>query len=341
MTSDASAFSKPLSRRSILHAAAGAGIALASSTTARAAPLKKVNFQLDWIAYGRHLPYYVALEMGYFAEAGLDVTIEQGTGAMPGFRYLAAGRAQFVFQDIGSMIAVRARDGMKIKAVSCIYQRAPHTAFFIKDKGISSPKHLEGKKLAFSPGNSPKVMFPAFAAANNIDEKKLSWLAADPNSLNSLLLNHQADAILTYIFTLPVLQKSAQPGDQIGTFIYSDMGADFYANGVLAMEDYIAANPDVVRGFVKATRQGFEYAWAHPQESIALMQKHQPQLDPDSALKELAILSQLCITDDTNKLGLGVMTEQKMKQTADLMTKYMDLNFNVPVRDLFTNDFLG
>ena len=106
------------------------------------------------------------------------------------------------------MIAARVRANLKMKAVSCVYQKAPHTAFFIKGNGIAAPKDLEGKKLGFSAGNSPKIMFPAFAAANHIDQSKLNWLAADPNSLNSLLLNHQADVILTYLFTLPVLQKS-------------------------------------------------------------------------------------------------------------------------------------
>ncbi len=127
------------------------------------------------------------------------------------------------------MIAARVRANLKMKAVSCVYQKAPHTAFFIKGKGIAAPKDLEGKKLGFSAGNSPKIMFPAFAEANHIDQSKLNWLAADPNSLNSLLLNHQADVILTYLFTLPVLQKSAQNGEQIGTFVYSDFGANFYA----------------------------------------------------------------------------------------------------------------
>ncbi len=142
----------------------------------RAAPLKKITFQLDWIAYGRHVPYYVALEKGYFAQAGLDVNIEQGTGAMPGFRYLAADRAQFVFQDIGSMIAARVRANLKMKAVSCVLPEGAHTAFFIKGKGIAAPKDLEGKKLGFSPAISPKIMFPAFAEANHIDQSKLNWL---------------------------------------------------------------------------------------------------------------------------------------------------------------------
>jgi NitT/TauT family transport system substrate-binding protein len=330
-----------LTRRSALRAGMGTGLLLAAPTVLRAAPLTKITFQLDWIAYGRHTPYYVALEKGFFAKAGLDVKIEQGTGAMPGFRYLAAGRAQFVFQDIGSMITVRAREGLKIKSVACVYQNAPHTAFYIKGKGIESPKDMEGRKAASSPGSSPKVVFPAFAAVNKIDESKVSWLSADPNSLNALLLNHQTDFMLTYLFTLPVLQKAAQNGDEVGAFTYPQWGLNFYANAILAMDDYIAANPDTVRGFVDAIRQGFAYTLANRQESVEIMKKYQQQLDLESALKEVAILEQLSVTDETRVHGFGVMTETKMRETLDLTAKYIDPGASVPVNDLFTNQFLA
>jgi len=328
------------SRRSLLRTA-GAGLVLAASPRlVRAAPLEKINFQLDWIAYGRHAPYYVALEKGYYADNGLDVTIEQGTGAMQGFRYLAAGQAQFVFQDIGSMIAVRSKEGIKLKAVACMYQNAPHTAFYLKNKGIEKPKDLEGKTVAYSPGNSPKVMFPAFAAANGIDEAKLNWLSVDPNSMNAVLLNHRADSILTYVFTLPVLQKSAQDGDEVGTFVYSRYGANFYANAILGLDDYIANNPKTVRGFTRATIKGFETAVADPREAATIMKKYQPQLDIETAIKEIALLQELGTTDDTKKQGFGSMTKEKMEHTEEMTAKYLGLSGHIPAADLFTNDFL-
>ena len=328
------------SRRTFMRAAGAGALLVSAPSILRGAPLTKVTFQLDWIAYGRHTPYYVALAKGYYAAEGLDVNIEQGTGAMQGFRYLASGGAQFIFQDIGSMIALRAREGIKFKAVACMYQKAPHTAFYIKDKGISSPKDLQGKTVAYSPGNSPKVMFPAFAAANKIDESTLRWLSVDPNSMNSVLLNHRADSILTYIFTQPVLQKAAQGGDQVGTFVYSDYGADFYANAIIALEDYIATNPKIVRGFTHATLKGFEFVINNADESAAIMKNYQPQLDTEIAAKEVPLLRQLGMSDDTKKLGLGAMTKEKMEQTEELTVRYLNLGSHLSVADLYTNDFL-
>jgi NitT/TauT family transport system substrate-binding protein len=330
-----------MTRRGMMTTAGAGLLSVAAPAISRGATLEKVTFQLDWIAYGRHTPYYVALSKGYYADKGLDVKIEQGTGAMSGFRYLGAGQAQFIFQDVGSMIAVRAKEGLKFKAVACMYQKAPHTAFYIKNKGIIKPTDLEGKKIAYSPGNSPKIMFPAFAQANKIDEAKLSWLSVDPNSMNAVLLNHRSDSILTYIFTLPVLQKAAQGGDEVGTFIYSDLGVDFYANAIIATEDYIASNPKTVRGFTQATLKGFEYAVAHPQEAAAIMKTYQPQLDADVAAMEVPLLQELGTTADTKKYGLGSMTKEKMEQTEELTARYLGLTTRIPSTDLFTNDFLA
>ncbi len=330
------------SRRRFLGQAVGAGLALGAPLGGRAwGDTEKIAFRLDWIPFGRHAPYYVAVAKGYYSSAGLEVTVEQGTGTLQGLRALAAGQAQFNFNDIGSMIVVRGRENLPMKAVACVYQKPPHTVFFIKGRGIAKPKDLEGKKVAYSPGDSPKAIFPAFAKANGIDESKIGWLSVDPNSKNSVLLNYTADAMMTYNLTLPVLQKAARPGDEIGTFVYGDWGVDFYANGILAMEDYLAKKRDVAQRFVQATLKGIEFTLANPPEAVAIMKKSHPQLNDDLALKEIPILRELIVTDFTRQKGLGRMTHEKMQHTRDLVMQYLDLKTTVPVDALFTNEFLA
>lgn len=326
------------SRRKFLQTI-GSGIAITGMShvwPARAAN-EKVTFQLDWIPFGRHAPYYTALDKGFYSRRGLDVTVSQGTGSVPGLRALATGQVNFLFGDIGSMIAVRSRDNVRAKALACMYQKTPNTIFFIKGSGISKPKDLEGRKLAYSPGD--RVMFPAFALANGIDESKISWLSADPNSKNTLLLTGNADSMMTYLFTKPVLQRSAKPGEVIDGFVFSDWGADFYSNGILALDDYVKQKPEIARNFVQATMEGVGYALAHPEESVSILKKHQPQLNEETALKEIAILKELTATNGGQRLG--TMTQQKMQETITLTMKYLDLKNVVGVDQVFTNEFLS
>lgn len=327
-------------RRSLLQAGGAAGVALAAGFRPRPAraATEKILFQLDWIPFGRHTPYYAALESGFYAEKGLDVTIAQGRSTIQGIRTLVAGQSQFIFQDIAVMMSVRASEGSKIKALACMYQKTPHTLFHIKGPNMTKPKDIEGKKIAFTPGDSPRRMFPAFAKAAGIDESKVSWLSVDPNSKNAVLLNHQAEGMVTYIFTLPVLQKAAQNGDEVGAFVYGDYGADFYSNGIGAMEDYIKEKPQVCRDFVQATMKGLKFTLDHPKEAVGMLKKHQGQLDEEVALKEVEILRDL--TNAKNAKVLGAMTKEKMEETQDLMVKYLDLKNPVNIADAFTNEFL-
>jgi NitT/TauT family transport system substrate-binding protein len=328
------------SRRTFLRATAVTGFAFAAGVRSRPAraATEKILFQLDWIPFGRHAPYYAALENGFYAEKGMEVTIAQGRSTIQGIRTLVAGQSQFIFQDIAVMMSVRAAEGAKIKALACMYQKTPHTLFYIKGPGTSKPKDIEGKKIAFTPGDSPKRMVPAFAKSAGIDEEKLSWLSVDPNSKNAVLLNHQAEGMLTYLFTLPVLQKAAQNGDEVGAFVYSDFGADFYSNGIGAMEDYIKEKPEVTKNFVQATMKGLKFTLDHPKEAIAMLKKHQPQLDEEVALKEVDILRTL--TNAANLKVPGSMTEEKMTATQDLMVKYLDLKNPVKISETYTNEYL-
>jgi NitT/TauT family transport system substrate-binding protein len=327
-------------RRTFLRRSAAAGLAIAAGSKLRPvrAATEKIMFQLDWIAYGRHAPYYVALDKKFYAQRGLDVSIEQGRGTLQGIRTLIAGQSQFIFQDIGVMLAVRAKENARIKALACMYQKTPHTLFYIKAPGISKPKDFEGKKIAFSPGDSPKLMFPAFAKASGIDESKVSWLSVDPNSKNAVLLNRATDGMVTYLFTLPVLQKAAKPGDEVGAFVYGDFGADFYSNGIGALEDYVKAKPDVTRNFVQATMEGVEFTLANPKEAVSILKTYQVQLDEETALKEIDILRNLIMADAGKRLGS--MTREKMDETQELMVKYLGLEKKVALEDAFTNEFL-
>ena len=326
------------SRRKFLQAV-GSVVAISGMPQARPAHAanEKVTFQLDWIPFGRHAPYYAALDKGFYSRRGLDVSVSQGTGSVPGLRALATGQVNFLFGDIGSMIAVRSRDNVRAMALACMYQKTPNTIFFIRGSGISKPKDLEGRKLAYSPGD--RVMFPAFALANAIDESKISWLSADPNSKNTLLLTGNADSMMTYLFTKPVLQRAAKPGEVIDGFVFSDWGADFYSNGLLALEDYVKQKPEITRNFVQATMEGVEYALAHPEELVSILKKHQPQLNEETALKEIAILKELTATKAGQRPG--TMTQQKMQETIALTVKYLDLKNAVGADQVFTNDFLG
>ena len=104
-------------------------------------------------------------------------------------------------------------------------------------------------------------------------------------------------------------------------------------------EDYIKEKPEVTRNFVQATMKGFKFTLDHPSEAVAMLKKHQPQLDEDVALKEVEILRNL--SGANNAKVLGAMSKEKMEATQDLMVKYLDLKSPINVSEAFTNEYLA
>src|SRR6516164_5693479 len=97
---------------------AALGIALLCSTYAGsdAAEPKPGMIRLDFIIGGKHAPWYVALEKGFYAKRGLAPTIQASTGSADTVRTVASGGADFGFADIGTTIVAKSR-GTPIQVV--------------------------------------------------------------------------------------------------------------------------------------------------------------------------------------------------------------------------------
>ena len=100
---------------------------------AQAPKLTDVTFSLDFIVLGRHAPFYVAIEKGFFKEEGLNVNIIQAKGTAQAIQNVESGLAQIGFTDVASLVVARA-EGSTVKVVSVLYQKAPF-CFFSLDPG--------------------------------------------------------------------------------------------------------------------------------------------------------------------------------------------------------------
>jgi NitT/TauT family transport system substrate-binding protein len=211
---------------------------------------EKVTFGLDWAIYGRHAPFFVAKEKGYYDEAGLDVTIVRGFGSADAVSRVDMGTVDFGFGDLGSLVLARAK-GAKVKMVAMIYSKAPFTVYTLPESGISTMKDLEGHSLAaISTGDANYVLFQALSKRAGIDATKVNWVFMDPAAKVPMLLEKKVDAITEFIMTTP---RIAATRPDVRILMYADYGLDIYSNGILVKEEKISKNPELVRKFVQAT----------------------------------------------------------------------------------------
>ncbi|MEO7403794.1 MAG: ABC transporter substrate-binding protein, partial [Burkholderiales bacterium] len=105
---------------------------------------RDLKFTLDFIALGRHAPWYVAVAKGYFKQEGLNVTIMPSKGTADAIRNVETGIADIGFIDVPSLVASGAA-GAAIKMVAVNYQKPPYCVFSLNPgANVTTPKDMVG-----------------------------------------------------------------------------------------------------------------------------------------------------------------------------------------------------
>jgi NitT/TauT family transport system substrate-binding protein len=297
----------------------------------RAEALEPVTLITDFGFNGRHAYFFVALEKGYYRDAGLDVKIVRGQGSVDAIRQVGAGNATVGFADTGSLILARGNDQIPVKLAAIVYARPPQAIFCREDAGIKVAKDLEGRSIANPAGGSIPDLFPAFAKAAGIDASKVKWVVASSDSLPGLLAANRSPCVGQFIVGEALLRAQAAPAKLV-RFAYGDAGLNYYGNGLIAKESTIAATPDLVRRFADATVKGMKDAFAHPGEAGAIMHKHHPQVDPGIAQGETEAVAELARVAGR---PLGVIDPARIDATLEVVNGAFKLKTPVAAKDVY------
>lgn len=315
------------------------GIFFLTGTLALGAEKTDLKFAFDWVFYGAYAAYYVGLDKGMYGERGLKVTVERGYGAADGVKRLVAGANDLVMGDSGAAILARAEGG-KVKLVAVMYERAPFTIYTLKKSGITEPKQLEGKSISTNAGDANYVLFPALARATGIDAKKINWVTVDPAQKLPVLLAGKVDAATWFVTADPIMDRLTAEIGGYNKISYADHGVDIYSNALTTTDKFVQENPGSVRGFAQATVKAHEYAFAQPEEAVRAFIKHQPHLDFARELAVFKVVMGIIMTPAAKANGIGWVAEEKMKRTRDITLSAYGKTAEVPLQDIYTNQFL-
>ena len=126
--------------------------ALALSAASLSFAADKVSLRLNWYLGGLHVPFYYGKEKGYYAAEGIDLTINEGRGSANTVQVVSAGSDTFGLADSSSVI-LTASKGADIKSVMSLLNTTGYSVVSLAEANIKSPKDLEGKKVAVTPGD--------------------------------------------------------------------------------------------------------------------------------------------------------------------------------------------
>lgn len=239
---------------------------------------EKITFVLDWTPNTNHTGVYIAQELGYFEEAGLDVEIVQPPegGALP---LVAAGHAQFgvTFQEeLGA--ALTSDSPLELVAVGTILQHNTSGIISLKENNITSPKDMENKVYATWDAPVEKAIIRQVITKDGGNYDAIKMI---PSTVTDVISALQTDIDMIWVYYGWDGIATEVKGLETNYFAFKDIDPvlDFYTPVIAASPSYLEENQSTAKAFMEAVTKGYEYAIANPEEGAKILVKHAPELD--------------------------------------------------------------
>ena len=302
-----------------------------------------IQFALDWKFEGPSAPYFLAIDNGHFADAGLEVEISPGKGSLDAIPKVATGAFPVGFADINSLIKFLDQNpSAPVTAVMMVYDKPPFAVVGRKSLGISGPGDLEGSVLGAPPPDGAWAQFPSFAKANNIDIDKIKVEPVGFPTREPMLAEGKVDSVTGFSFSSYLnLVRLGVPEDDISTILMADHGLRLYGNAVIVNTDFAAANGDTVKAFLGAVAAGWKDAIADPTAAAAALVKRNPAADAalEKRRLELAINANV-LTDYVKANGMGGIDSARFSAAIKQLSETYDYKADPDAALYFTDAYL-
>ncbi|PFG62667.1 NitT/TauT family transport system substrate-binding protein [Thioclava sp. ES.031] len=251
-----------------------AGVAASLTMAGAAWANEDVTLQLKWVTQAQFAGYYVALDKGFYEDAGLDVTIKPGGPDIGPEQVIAGGGADVIVDWMPAALAAREK-GLPLVNIAQPFKKSGMMLTCLKESGIKTPEDFPGHTLGvWFFGNE----YPFLSWMNHLGistEGGDDGVTVLKQGFNvDPLLQKQAACIstMTYNEYLQVLEAGIQP-DQLVTFKYEDEGVATLEDGLYVLEENLKdpAFVDKMAKFVKASMEGWKYAEEHPKEAAQII----------------------------------------------------------------------
>ncbi len=309
----------------------------ACKTKTKATPpaLRKIKVVLDWTPNTNHTGLYVAQELGYFKEAGLDVQIIQ-PGQNSAEQIVASGQAQFGISYQESMINARSQD-LPLLSLAAIVQHNTSGFASLKSAGITRPKDFEGKRYGSSGWPSEKDILRTVMKADSASFDKVKVIEGVTDFFSTI----GRDADFEWIFYGWDGVEAARRGIDINFMYLKDLNPvfDYYTPVLISGTKITQADPELVRSFMTAVSKGYQLCVSDPTKAAEILLKQVPELasNPEQIQRSLQYLKDQFIADAPRWGEQKLSTWQNL---VDWMFSRRLLDTGMKADGMFTNEFL-
>lgn len=296
--------------------------------------LREVNVVLDWYPNAIHTFLYTAIERGYYEDEGLDVKIRFPSNANDALSMVAAGKAEIGMYYQQDLIQAVANQKAPIRSVGAIVQSPLNIILSLKDKNITSPKDMVGKTIGYG----------GTVLSESLVKCMMEYVGADASDVNmvdvgfdlmSSMTTGNVDATIGCLVNHEVPQMEEE-GFELNYFPVSGYGIpNYYEEVFLTNNKLLEEEPDVVAGFLRASKKGFDDFKADPDGCLAILMNNQNEanfpLTQSVEEQSCATLLPLMETEDAEFLS---QTEECWQENIDWMLENGLIDKSVDVSDV-------
>ncbi|MCH8467397.1 MAG: ABC transporter substrate-binding protein [Roseinatronobacter sp.] len=300
-------------------------------------------FALDWRFEGPAAPYFVAIDKGFFAEAGLAVEVTAGQGSLDAIPKVATGAFPVGFADINSLIKFLDQNpGAPVIGAMMIYDKPPFAIVGRRSLGVETPSDLEGKVLGAPPPDGAFAQWPIFVAETGIDESAVTIEPVGFPTREPSLAEGTVAAVTGFSFTSFLnTARLGVPEDDISVILMADHGVDLYGNVIIVNTDFAAANPDAVSAFLEAVAKGWVETIADPAAAIESLVAVNPAMDSELELRRLELaLRDNVVTEWVLANGMGGIDADRFANSIEQIKLTYEYQTEPDAALYFTDAFL-
>lgn len=296
-------------------------------------PMIHTKLPLGYIPNIQFAPLYVALEKGYFRQAGIELELDYSfeTDAVS---LVGANELQFAVVSGEQVLLARAQ-GLPIVYVAAWYQQYPVAVVSKAGQGIQRPADLKGKRIGL-PGlfGANYIGLDALLFAAGLSEQDVTLDSIGFNQVEALATDRE-QAVSVYTANEPVQLKAK--GYELNELRVADY-VQLASNGLITNEETLNKNPDLVRKMVAAFLKGLQETIANPDEAYEISKKYVENLAQADEKVQREVLARSIELWRAERLGYS--DAQAWQNMNDTLLKMGLLKQPVDVSKAFTNQFI-
>lgn len=270
----------------------------------------ETSIRLAWLPDMAEAGIFVAQDKEFFKKHGLEVDIRSGGFGLDPIKLVATGSDDFGVGGAGNLLLAKER-GIPVKAIAAEFQQTP-VVFVTRNPEIANFAAFRGRRIGVQTGADTEIIYRALLKANDMTPKDVTEVRIEYDM--SPLLTGAIDVLPGYVTNQPVVLRKR--GEKVREISPRAEGVQYYGNVFFTSDEMLAEHPEIVRRFVDAVVEGWQYALKHKDDTVKIMMKHVKQ-DYDTLSRSYDAMLPYVRTPEG--VPLLSMSQKKWQQTYDVL----------------------